>query len=87
MLLTRSKSLQVISESAAVHDSEGNEVESQLLPLANTSAGIRNYYVRAYLGISPSDTPKFWLAFPAIVPPLGFSTYIVSTAKEQGYFI
>eukprot|EP00268_Persea_americana_P056668 TRINITY_DN6711_c0_g2_i1.p1 TRINITY_DN6711_c0_g2~~TRINITY_DN6711_c0_g2_i1.p1 ORF type:complete len:1015 (-),score=152.71 TRINITY_DN6711_c0_g2_i1:139-3183(-) len=74
----------VISESAAVHDSEGNEVESQLLPLANTSAGIRNYYVRAYLGISPSDTPKFWLAFPAIVPPLGFSTYIVSTAKEQG---
>lgn len=84
MLLTWSQLLQVISESVTVKDSEGNEVESQLLPIANASASIRNYYVRAYLGTSPSDTPKFWLAFPAIVPPLGFSTYIVSSAKQEG---
>lgn len=74
----------VNSESVIVQDSEGKEVESQLLPLANASAGIRDYLIRAYLAASPSDMPKFWLAFTATVPPLGFSTYIVSSAKKQG---
>ncbi|XP_077252285.1 putative alpha-mannosidase At5g13980 isoform X2 [Tasmannia lanceolata] len=71
----------VTSESVIVRDSEGREIESQLLPLANASVALRNYHVRAYLGISPTDTPKFWLAFPATAPPLGFSTYIVSSAE------
>lgn len=76
--------LQVVSESVVVHDSEGIEIESQLLPLANTSVNIRNQYVKAYLGISPGVTPKFWLAFPVSVPPLGFNTYFVSNAKQTG---
>ncbi|XP_077212125.1 alpha-mannosidase At3g26720-like [Tasmannia lanceolata] len=74
----------VTSESVIVRDSKGREIESQLLPLANDLVTIRNYHVRAYLGISPSDTPKFWLTFPATVPPLGFNTYIVSHAEGAG---
>lgn len=76
--------LQVISEFIAVHDSEGREIESQLLPLTNASDYIRNHYVKAYLGIYPSVKPKFWLAFPASVPPLGFNTYFVSNSKQTG---
>ncbi|XP_010929675.1 alpha-mannosidase At3g26720 [Elaeis guineensis] len=74
----------VISESVVVHDYEGREIESQLLPLTNASVYIRNHYVKAYLGISPSVKPKFWLAFPVSVPPLGFNTYFVSNSKQTG---
>ncbi|XP_073007335.1 alpha-mannosidase At3g26720-like [Typha latifolia] len=74
----------VISESLVVHDSEGREVESQLLPLVNASINMRSQYVKAYLGISPSIAPKFWLAFPVSVPPFGFNTYFVSSAKQPG---
>ncbi|KAK9090007.1 hypothetical protein Sjap_023184 [Stephania japonica] len=74
----------VNSESVTVQDSSGKEVESQLLPLLNTSVSIRNYYVEAYLGKASSDTPKYWLTFLASVPPLGFSTYIVSRTKQAG---
>ncbi|KAJ4838393.1 hypothetical protein Tsubulata_017421, partial [Turnera subulata] len=61
-----------------IPDSEGSEIESQLLPLLNESIGLRNYYSKAYTGSSPSVTPKFWLAFPVSIPPLGFKTYIIS---------
>ncbi|KAJ6837233.1 putative alpha-mannosidase isoform X1 [Iris pallida] len=74
----------VISESVVVRDSEGRIVESQLLPLLNASMSIRSHYVKAYLGISPNSAPKFWLAFPVSVPPLGFTTYFVSSAKQTG---
>ncbi|KAG1370202.1 alpha-mannosidase [Cocos nucifera] len=74
----------VISESVVVHDYEGREIESQLLPLTNASVYIRNHYVKAYLGISPSVESKFWLAFPVSVPPLGFNTYFVSNSKRTG---
>ncbi|KAI3929712.1 hypothetical protein MKX01_025880 [Papaver californicum] len=74
----------IISESVTVRDSNGKEVESQLLPLVNASAAIRNYFVKAYLGKTPSEAPKYWLVFSASVPPLGFSTYIVSGAKGAG---
>ncbi|XP_010249228.1 PREDICTED: alpha-mannosidase At3g26720-like [Nelumbo nucifera] len=74
----------VIGESITVKDSNGREIEFQLLPIVNTSVNIRNYHVKAYLGKYPSDTPKYWLAFSASVPALGFSTYIVSSAKRTG---
>ncbi|XP_022774192.1 alpha-mannosidase At3g26720-like isoform X2 [Durio zibethinus] len=67
-----------------VKDSEGREIESQLLPLSNFTSRIRTHYVKAYLGKTPSETAKYWLAFSVSVPPLGFSTYIVGTAKETG---
>ncbi|KAL8544288.1 hypothetical protein ACS0TY_004722 [Phlomoides rotata] len=74
----------VMSERITVRDSAGRELESQLLPLSNTHVSLRNYHVKAYLGQTPSKTPKYWLAFTASVPPLGFSTYTISSAKSKG---
>ncbi|XVF13832.1 hypothetical protein REPUB_Repub09cG0002300 [Reevesia pubescens] len=67
-----------------VKDSEGREIESQLLPLSNSTSHIRSHYVKAYLGKTPRETVKHWVAFSVSVPPLGFSTYIVEPAKETG---
>ncbi|CAJ1787433.1 unnamed protein product [Sphenostylis stenocarpa] len=67
-----------------VQDSNGIEIESQLLPQAEKYVDLRNYYVKAYLGQAPPKTPKYWLAFTVSVPPLGFSTYTISTAKRKG---
>ncbi|KAF6160103.1 hypothetical protein GIB67_018883 [Kingdonia uniflora] len=74
----------VVSEAVTVQDSSGREVESQLLPLSHASVDIRNYHVKAYLGKSPGDAPKYWLAFSASVPPLGYSSYLVSHTKTEG---
>ncbi|CAL5325500.1 unnamed protein product [Camellia sinensis] len=71
-----------VSTEVIVLDSAGREIESQLLPLSNASLRIRNFHVKAYLDRSPGDTLKYWLAFSVSVPPLGFSTYIVSSAKR-----
>ncbi|XP_062197147.1 probable alpha-mannosidase At5g13980 [Phragmites australis] len=73
----------VFSDSIAVHDSEGREIESQLLPMATSSLNIRDKHVKAYLGTLPGAKPKFWLAFPVSVPPLGFNTYFVSNTKKS----
>lgn len=81
------KHLQVIDGDVTVHDSNGVEIESQILPLAEAFVNLRNYYVKAYLGENPSKTPKYWLAFSVSVPPFGFSTYTVSTAKKTGSHI
>ncbi|XP_023924146.1 alpha-mannosidase At3g26720 [Quercus suber] len=74
----------VSSDKVFVQDSDGREIESQLLPLSNVTLSMRNYYVKAYMGTSPNGSLKYWLAFSASVPPLGFSTYIVSNAKQTG---
>lgn len=68
----------------SVHDSEGHEVESQLVPFTDEYVTLRNYHVEAYLGQSPTQTPKYWLVFSVNVPPLGFTTYTISTAKKTG---
>ncbi|CAL5444353.1 unnamed protein product [Camellia sinensis] len=80
--IPKASNLEVINGNVTVQDSNGTEIESQLLPLANASLGIRNYYATAYVGKSPSTTPRYWLAFTASVPPLGFSTYVISTAER-----
>ncbi|KAI3725915.1 hypothetical protein L1987_65711 [Smallanthus sonchifolius] len=72
----------VSSHELIVLDSDGKEIKSQLLPIFNASLNMRNYHVKAYLGVSPSSTPQYWLGFTASVPPLGFSTYIISGAKH-----
>ncbi|KAM1014842.1 hypothetical protein ACFX14_044776 [Malus domestica] len=74
----------VINEDVTVHDSEGREIESQLLPLDDAHVGLRNYHAKAYLGQTPTKTPNYWLAFTVSVPPLGFSTYTISAAKGAG---
>ncbi|KAJ6334115.1 hypothetical protein OIU78_011091 [Salix suchowensis] len=73
----------VSTERVMVRDSSGGEIESQLLPISNATLHIRKY-VKAYLGESPHDALKYWLAFSASLPPLGFNTYIVSGAKQAG---
>ncbi|KAK2974187.1 hypothetical protein RJ640_021478 [Escallonia rubra] len=74
----------VINENVTVRDSSGKEIKSQLLPVINASIAIRNYYAVAYEGKASQShvTPKYWLAFTASVPPLGFSTYAVSWTKR-----
>ncbi|XP_071733946.1 probable alpha-mannosidase At5g13980 isoform X2 [Rutidosis leptorrhynchoides] len=74
--------LPVVSETISVYDSNGKEVESQLLHIVNASIKLRNYYTIAYTGKSPSTTPKYTLAFTASVPPLGFSTYTITSASK-----
>ncbi|CAD6253773.1 unnamed protein product [Miscanthus lutarioriparius] len=75
----------VFSDSIVVHDSEGREIESQLLPIATASLNIRDKHVKAYLGTTPGAKPKFWLAFPVSIPPLGFNTYFVSNSKKSAH--
>lgn len=74
--------MQVINENIIVRDSAGKEIESQFIPILSSSISLRNYHAKAYLGKSPTSTPKYWLAFSASIPPLGFSTYTVSAAKK-----
>ena len=75
---------QVSTREVFVQDSDGKEIESQLLPLSNATLSIRKHYVKAYIGKAPGGELKYWLAFPVSVPPLGFSTYIVSRPKQTG---
>ncbi|KAL0377241.1 UNVERIFIED_CONTAM: putative alpha-mannosidase [Sesamum radiatum] len=76
--------VEVMYEDIAVRDSAGRVIESQLVPLSDTHVSLRNYHVKAYLGQTPRKAPKYWLAFTASAPPLGFSTYTISSAKTKG---
>lgn len=75
---------QVANKNVIVQDSTGKEIESQLLPIVKESIAIRNYYATAYVGESPTSSPKYWLVFTATVPPLGFSSYVVTSSKQAG---
>ncbi|PON67227.1 Glycoside hydrolase [Parasponia andersonii] len=72
----------IADENVVVRDFRGREIESQVIPLLLASVATRNYHAKVYLGKYPKVTPNYWLAFSATVPPLGFSTYIVSGAKR-----
>lgn len=74
----------VFNENVIVHDSEKREIVSQIIPIADAFVGLRNSHVNAYLGRSPVEMPKYWLAFTVSVPPFGFSTYSISSAKRAG---
>ncbi|CAG7879288.1 unnamed protein product [Brassica rapa] len=76
--------LPVVDGEIAVHDSEGHEVGSQLVPFTDEYAALRSYHVEAYLGHAPTQVPKYWLVFSVSVPPLGFTTYTISSAKKTG---
>ncbi|EEF31544.1 lysosomal alpha-mannosidase, putative [Ricinus communis] len=68
----------------AVSDSSGKTVESQYVIMDNVTSNLRNFYLKAYIGSSPKQVPKYWLVFPVSVPPLGWSTYFVSDAPAIG---
>lgn len=61
-----------------VKDSSGNNLEVQYVDVDNVTTNLRNLYVKAYLGVSPKQAPKYWLLFQVSIPPLGWSTYFIS---------
>lgn len=71
----------VKNEDVVVRDYEGREIESQILPISDVQLSINNFHLASYLGVTVRDAPKYWLAFAASVPPLGFSTFTVSGVK------
>ncbi|KAL0425205.1 UNVERIFIED_CONTAM: putative alpha-mannosidase [Sesamum radiatum] len=72
---------QVINDNIVVKDSTGKLITSQLLPIVDALTAMRKFYTSAYTGEFPSTSPMYWLAFTAVVPPLGFSTYVISSGK------
>ncbi|XP_060195923.1 alpha-mannosidase-like isoform X1 [Lycium barbarum] len=74
----------VNSANLIVKDSMGNLVEAQFIELDNITSNLRKFYVKAYLGISPKQAPKYWLFFRVSVPPLGWNTYFISKASQKG---
>ncbi|KAI3463535.1 hypothetical protein Pfo_020198 [Paulownia fortunei] len=73
----------VINENVTVTDSTGKVILSQLLPIVNALIAKRKFYATAYTGESPSASPMYWLTFTAVVPPLGFSTYVIASGKSS----
>nr|KAJ0189809.1 hypothetical protein LSAT_V11C800418090 [Lactuca sativa] len=51
----------------------------------NDAIALRNYYTTAYTGKSPSSISKYSLAFTTFVPPLGFTTYVISSTKKPAW--
>ncbi|KAK7252975.1 hypothetical protein RIF29_37311 [Crotalaria pallida] len=67
-----------------VKDSLGNSIEAQYVDVDGVTKNLRNFYVKAYMGFSPKQAPKYWLLFQVSVPPLGWSTYFISKAPGEG---
>ncbi|KAE9614590.1 hypothetical protein Lal_00012122 [Lupinus albus] len=67
-----------------VKDSFGNNIEAQYVDIDDVTTNLRKFYVKAYLGLSPKQAPKYWLLFQVSVPPLGWSTYFLSKAVGNG---
>ncbi|TKY55925.1 Alpha-mannosidase protein [Spatholobus suberectus] len=67
-----------------VKDSSGNNLEVQYVDVDDVTTNLRKFYVKAYLGLSPKQAPKYWLLFQVSVPPLGWSTYFISKATGKG---
>ncbi|XP_047972104.1 alpha-mannosidase [Salvia hispanica] len=67
-----------------VKDSSGNVVKSQYIEMDSVTDELRKFYLKAYLGISDTSAAKYWLVFPASVPPLGWNTYFISKGTQKG---
>ncbi|XP_073146127.1 probable alpha-mannosidase At5g13980 [Henckelia pumila] len=71
----------VFNENVNVRDAAGQSILSQLIPIVDASIANTKFYASAYLGKSSNVSPKYWLAFTVVVPPLGFSSYVISSEK------
>jgi alpha-mannosidase len=78
---------QVNDANLVVQDSSGSTIAAQCVGLDNVTGNLRNFYTRAYLGLSSEHVPKYWLLFQASVPPLGWNTYFISKASGKGIHI
>ncbi|KAI3665362.1 hypothetical protein L6452_43986 [Arctium lappa] len=67
-----------------VQDDKGNTVEAQFIEFDNITSNLRSFYTEAYLGISPTEVPKYWLLFQASVPPMGWNTYFITKTSGKG---
>ncbi|GAB2227351.1 hypothetical protein Droror1_Dr00009169 [Drosera rotundifolia] len=67
-----------------IRDSAGNIIEGQYVEIDNVTINLRNFYTKAYLGISPGESPKYWVFFPVSLPPLGWNTYFISKNSQTG---
>ncbi|KVI02909.1 Galactose mutarotase-like domain-containing protein [Cynara cardunculus var. scolymus] len=65
-----------------VQDDKGNTIKAQFIEFDNITSNLRSFYAEAYLGISPTEVPKYWLLFQASVPPLGFIS-VVDTPQND----
>ncbi|KAE9467642.1 hypothetical protein C3L33_00450, partial [Rhododendron williamsianum] len=61
-----------------------NRTDIIRIPLDNVTSNLRDFYTKAYLGISPGKAPKYWILFQVSLPPLGWNTYFVSKASGKG---
>ncbi|KAG0473150.1 hypothetical protein HPP92_015007 [Vanilla planifolia] len=66
-----------------VRDADGNVVETQFIEIDSATMKMRNFYVKAYLGDFTKDSPKYWLVFQVLVPPLGWNTYFISKSTKK----
>ncbi|KAG8388779.1 hypothetical protein BUALT_Bualt02G0160700 [Buddleja alternifolia] len=67
-----------------VKDSTGKLIESQYVEMDSVTKNLKELYVEAYTGNSTKLAAKYWLVFPASVPPLGWNTYFIS---QKGNYI
>ncbi|KAK6924503.1 Glycosyl hydrolase family 38, C-terminal [Dillenia turbinata] len=74
----------VSNANLVVEDAMGNTIEAQYIELDNITIKLRNFYTKAYLGVSPKEVPRYWLSFQVSLPPLGWNTYFISTAAGKG---
>ncbi|XVF59795.1 hypothetical protein PTKIN_Ptkin07bG0304500 [Pterospermum kingtungense] len=74
----------VNSSDLVVQDSSGNNIDTQYLDLDNVTKNVREFYTKAYLGLSSDTAPKYWLIFQVSVPPLGWNTYFISKGAGKG---
>ncbi|KAK3410478.1 hypothetical protein EUGRSUZ_J02457 [Eucalyptus grandis] len=74
----------VTDSNFVIRDSSGHTVEAQLIDLDNVTINLRNFYVKAYLGLSPQQIPKYWIVFQVSLPPPGWNTYFISKAATEG---
>ncbi|GAB2282845.1 hypothetical protein Dimus_017381 [Dionaea muscipula] len=74
----------VLDANLVIKDSEGKTIDGQYVEIDTVTVNLRNYYTKAYLGISPGQSPKYWVFFPVSLPPLSWSTYFISRASQEG---
>ncbi|XP_077246592.1 alpha-mannosidase-like isoform X2 [Tasmannia lanceolata] len=67
-----------------VRDSAGNAIDAQYVFMDNATSNFRNFYTKAYLGVSSKELPKYWFLFQVSIPPFGWSTYFISKADGKG---
>ncbi|EFJ24866.1 hypothetical protein SELMODRAFT_100184 [Selaginella moellendorffii] len=73
----------VSSNALIVTDATGKAVDSQLAPISDATKKLRKLHAELDIGVIPEDETLYSLVFKAVVPPLGFSSYLVKPSKPN----